>query len=462
MKTSREKILIIDDEQGMCKLLKTILSEDGYDITVNRSALQGLKLVEEEDFDLVIVDIKMPEMDGIEFLRKGLGIRPDITFIMISAYGSIKNAVDAIKIGAFNYITKPFEKEEIRISVQKALEHGNLINENRRMKRELEQLQKTGSVIFSSRVMSDIMSFAGKIADSHLSVLITGESGTGKEVIARYIHDCSSRKDKPFITVQCSLLPASLQESELFGFKRGAFTGANENKTGLVELANNGTLFLDEIGDTSPDLQGKLLRFLQDKEIRRIGDTRSIVLDVRLLFATNKDLERLIRDNKFRDDLFYRMNVLTIHIPPLRDRKEDIPLLVHHFLNGDNMKRNNHVTIESSCLRQLVDYEWPGNVRELKNTIESAAALCENGVIKSKDIINTKIRSGSGVPCTNINLGFKESKELVVNEFEKEYLAEMLAKYRGNISMSSRASDIDRKTFSMLLKKHAIEPENFK
>ena len=459
MKKFKEKILIIDDEEGMCKLLKTILTEEGYDITVNRSALHGLELIKEEDFDLAIVDIKMPEMDGIDFLKKGLEMKPRLSFIMISAYGNINNAVESIKIGAFNYITKPFDKDEIKISVLKALEHGHLINENIKMRRELDQLQNTGNAKFTSRVMSDIFAFARKIADSHLSVLITGESGTGKEVVARYIHDCSIRKDQPFIPVQCSLFPVTLLESELFGFKKGAFTGANENRMGLFEQANNGSIFLDEIGDISLDTQGKLLRFLQEREIRRIGDTKSIVLDVRLIFATNKNLEELIKNKEFRDDLFYRMKVLTIHMPPLRDRKEDIPHLVRHFLEEENNKRKEPVEIENSTLKHLLEYNWPGNVRELKNCIESAAAICENGIIKSSDIISIKTTRVKPVDTEN---GFKESKNLVIEEFEKKYLTDMMSKYRGGISSASRASQIDRKTFGQLLKKYGIEPENFK
>jgi len=459
MKKLKEKILIIDDEEGMCKLLKTILMEEGYDITVNRSAIHGIELIKEEDFDLAIVDIKMPEMDGIDFLKRGLEIKPRLNFIMISAYGNIKNAVDSIKIGAFNYITKPFDKDEIKISVLKALEHGHLINENIRMRRELDQFQNIGNAKFTSRVMSDIFAFARKIADSHLSVLITGESGTGKEVVARYIHDCSSRKGQPFIPVQCSLLPVTLLESELFGFKKGAFTGANENRMGLFEQANNGTIFLDEIGDTSLDTQGKLLRFLQEREIRRIGDTKSIVLDVRLLLATNKNLEELIKEKEFRDDLYYRMKVLTIHMPPLRERKEDIPLLVRHFLDEENLNRKEPVEIENSTLKQLIEYNWPGNVRELKNCIESAAAICEHGIIKSSDILSIKTYQNKPIDS---DTGFKESKNLLIEEFEKNYLIEMMKKHNGGISMASRASKVDRKTFGQLLKKYGIEPENFK
>lgn len=459
MNLSNSRLLVLDDEEGMCKLLKSILGSDGYDIVVSRSASASLELIASEHFDLAIVDIKMPEMTGIEFLEKALDIKPGLHFIMISAYGSIENAVDSIKLGAFDYITKPFDKEQIRLSVKKALEHAFLINENARMKRELALLHLPDSLMCSSRKMNEIIAFANKIADSQLSVLITGESGTGKEVVARYIHERSSRKNNPFIPVQCTLLPLNLLESELFGFKKGAFTGANENRTGLFEQADKGTIFLDEIGDTNSDIQGKLLRFLQEKEIRRIGDAKSISLDVRLISATNKNLERLIKEREFREDLYFRLKVLTIHIPPLRERKEDIPSLVQHFISEINKKREEPVEIESRCLKKLVNYDWPGNVRELKNSIESAAAICDDNIITTEDIIGISSAQESE---PGIELSFKDAKNRLIEDFEKKYLSEMLFKHKGVISAASRESQIDRKTFWQLLKKYSIEPDNFR
>lgn len=453
------RILILDDEEGMCKLLKNILSVDGYEIIISKSPFKALELINTEHFDLAIVDIRMPEIDGIEFMKRAMKIKPRMGYIMISAYGSIENAVDSIKLGAFDYITKPFDKEEIKVSIQKALEHLSLVNENIRMKRELEQLQNSGHIRFASRQMTDIMAFAKKIADSSLSVLITGESGTGKEVIARHIHEISNRMDRPFVPVQCTLLPVNLLESELFGFKKGSFTGANESRTGLFEQANNGTIFLDEIGDISPDIQGKLLRFLEEREIRRIGDSKSVTLDVRLISATNKNLDNLIKEKEFREDLYFRLKVFIIHIPPLRERREDIPCLVQHFINEVNRNREKPVGIDGKCMKQLISYDWPGNVRELKNCIESAAVICENSIITIDDII------GIGEDKeyeTGIKLKFKELKNKVIEDFEKNYITQMMYNHSGVISRASRDSGIDRKTFWHLLNKYGIESENFK
>lgn len=459
MNLSNSRLLILDDEEGMCKLLKSILGVDGYDIVISRSAMSALDLISREHFDLAIVDIKMPEMDGIEFLEKATEIKPGLNFIMISAYGSIENAVDSMKMGAFDYITKPFEREQIKISIRKALEHAYLLNENARMKRELAQFHISDSIRYASRKMNEIMAFAAKIANSSLSVLITGESGTGKEVVARYIHENSSRKEQPFIPVQCTLLPVNLLESELFGFRKGAFTGANESRTGLFEQANNGTIFLDEIGDIDFDIQGKLLRFLQEREVRRIGDTKSITLDVRLISATNKNLEKLIKEKEFREDLYFRLKVLTIHMPPLRERKEDIPYLVQYFISEENKRRDSPVDIDSRCIKKLISYDWPGNIRELKNCIESASAICENDLITVEDILGISSTQGAE---PGIELNFKEAKNIVIENFEKRYLADMLFKHKGVISAASRSSGIDRKTFWQLLKKYGIEPENFR
>ncbi len=459
MNLSDSRLLILDDEEGMCKLLKSILSSEGYEIVISKSPINALELISTGHFDLAIVDIRMPEMDGIEFIKRAMRIKPRLGFVMISAYGSIGNAVDAIKLGALDYISKPFDKEEIKISIQKALEHVSLVKENIRMKRELEQLQDIGQVRFASRQMSEIMAFARKIAESSLSVLITGESGTGKEVISRYIHECSSRKDQPFVPVQCTLLPVNLLESELFGFKKGAFTGANESRTGLFEQANNGTIFLDEIGDIALDIQGKLLRFLQDREIRRIGESKSVTLNVRLISATNKNLENLIKEKEFREDLYFRLKVFVIHIPPLRERKEDIPYLVQHFINEINKNREKPLEIETKCMKQLITYDWPGNIRELKNSIESGAVISENNIITLDDIIG--IRENIQYETTS-DLKFKDLKSSIIENFERSYITQMMNTHKGAISSASRDSGIDRKTFWQLLKKYGLEPENFK
>ena len=460
MKNSDASILVLDDEEGMCKLLKSILTAEGYNVVTMTSSVQALDMVRKEKFDAAIVDINMPEMNGIEFLKQAIAIRPGLYFIMITAYGSIENAVDAMRFGAFDYITKPFQGDEIRISVRQALDHIQLVDENIRLKREIELLQNPGNLNVISRRMQEIMAFCRKVADSQLSVLITGESGTGKEVIAKYIHSISDRRDKPFVPVQCSLLPINLLESELFGFKKGSFTGAGDSRAGLFEQADNGIIFLDEIGDIGFDIQGKLLRFLQDREIRRIGDSKSVILNVRMISATNKNLEELIKKKEFRDDLYFRLKVLSIHIPPLRERKEDIPFLLSSFLREINNLRTVPVEIENECVNYLMKYDWPGNVRELKNCIESASALCENNIIREEDL--SSILAYQGNSLTETKLNFKDSKARVIEEFEKKYLSGMLEKNNGNIAAAAREAEIDRKNFWLMVQKYNIEPEEFK
>lgn len=473
------RILIIDDEEGMCKLLKNILAGGNYEIDATTSASDALEKLMPGMYAVGIVDIKMPGMGGLEFIEKASAVDPQLQFIMITAYGSIENAVEAVKFGAFDYITKPFQGDEIQISVKKAIEHISLVEENKKLKREIGLLHGRGILNAASPGMMEVISLAGKIASSNLSVLITGESGTGKEVMARYIHSMSDRKDNPFVPVQCSLLPVNLLESELFGFKKGSFTGANESRAGLFEQANNGTIFLDEIGDIDIDVQGKLLRFLQDREIRRIGDSKSISLNVRLISATNKNLEEMIENREFREDLYFRLKVLEIHMPPLRERKDDIPLLVRAFINELNAVRRAPVEIEAGCLGALLGYDWPGNVRELKNCIESASALCDGNLIKRGDIKLAALKTGRGAGLRNDNgdeiqsedkepdadyssLTYREAKARVIEKFEIDYITSMISKSSGNISAASRESGIDRKNFWQLLKKYNIDPEQYK
>ncbi len=460
MKKSDVRILVLDDEEGMCKLLKSILSAEGYDVKTETSPEKALDMVRAEEFDVAIADINMPEMNGIEFMKQAIVIRSDLYFIMITAYGSIENAVDAMRFGAFDYITKPFQGDEIRISVRQVLEHIYLVDENIRLKKEIELLQNSGTLNVINRRMQEILALCRKVADSQLSVLITGESGTGKEVIAKYIHTISNRKDKPFVPVQCSLLPLNLLESELFGFKKGSFTGAGDSRAGLFEQADNGIIFLDEIGDIGIEIQGKLLRFLQDKEIRRIGESKSMVLNVRMISATNKNLEELIKRKEFRDDLYFRLKVLTIHIPPLRERKEDIPFLLRSFLNEINESRNEAVEIENESVNLLMKYDWPGNVRELKNCIESASALCEDNLIRRADI--SSILTVSQDSYSEISTNFKDSKARMIEEFEKKYISGMLEKNAGNIAAAAREAAIDRKNFWQMVQKYDIDPEEFK
>jgi DNA-binding NtrC family response regulator len=455
-------VLIVDDEDGMCKLLKAIVNDMGYTAKSMTSPKKALQLLARENFDIAIIDVKMPEMEGTELLVEALKLNNSMDVIMITAYGSIENAVEAIKMGAFDYISKPFQSDEIKLTLSKIIERKNLIDENLRLKNEINEIIKGGSIIGKSKSMLDIIKFAKKISRSKFTVLITGESGTGKEVIAKFIHNQSSRKSMPFAPVQCSLIPDNLLESELFGYKKGAFTGANTDKPGLLEEANMGTVFLDEIGDIEIDIQGKLLRFLQEHEIRRVGDTKSRILDVRLITATNKNLETMIKDEKFREDLYYRLKVIAIHMPPLRERKDDIPLLVQNFMNEINTDSEQKIEMDRECFSLLLGYDWPGNVRELKNCIESAGTICDNGIIRKEDIANILNYKQTAPEVKYENTTFKESKDKIISNFEKQYIINMLIKHKGNITLSAKESGMDKKNFSDILKKYKISRSDFK
>jgi two-component system response regulator PilR (NtrC family) len=374
------KILIIDDEQSMRDFLSIMLKKEGYDVVAAEAGTDALKAVQTEIFDLVISDVKMPGLDGIDVLRTVKESSPETVVIMITAYASAETAVEAMKLGAYDYITKPFKVDEIKLIIQKALEKRHLRKENILLKREMGARPGFENFIGTSESMQKVFLLIRQVADTTSTVLIAGESGTGKELVARAIHFNSSRRDKPFVTINCGALPETLLESELFGYMKGAFTGATSNKQGLFEAANNGTIFLDEISATTPALQIRLLRVLQEREFMRVGGTCEIKVDTRVIAASNRDLLDEVSKGTFRQDLYYRLNVIPIHLPPLRDRKEDIPLLVDFFLNkfsaGRRLKQ-----IEPAALKLLLGYGWPGNVRELENTIERLVILAPGDVI---------------------------------------------------------------------------------
>jgi two-component system response regulator PilR (NtrC family) len=374
------KILIVDDEQSMRDFLSIMLTKEGYDVAAADTGQAAIKAAQSEIFDLVISDVKMPGMDGISVLKAIKELSPETMVIMITAYATTETAVDAMKLGAYDYITKPFKVDEIKLIIQKAIEKRSLRKENVLLKREMESRLGFENFIGSSNGMEKIFQVIRQVADTASTVLIMGESGTGKELVARAIHTNSSRKDKPFVTVNCGALPETLLESELFGYMKGAFTGATANKQGLFEAADNGTIFLDEISATTPALQIKLLRVLQEREFMRVGGITEIKVDARVIAASNKDLNVEVSKGTFREDLYYRLNVIPIQVPPLRERKEDIPLLVEFFLNktasGQNPK-----TLSSDVLKLFMHYRWPGNVRELENTLERLAILCPGDII---------------------------------------------------------------------------------
>jgi DNA-binding NtrC family response regulator len=459
-KDFRANILVVDDEEGICRLLKGILSSDGYAVKTLTSSKRVIPLLARESFDLIITDIRMPDFDGIDLLKEILLQFPDQPVLMITAYGSIENAVEAIRIGAYDYITKPFQKDEILHSAAKVLERQSLIRENSQLKTELGAIQGvTGGVVGKSRIILETIAFARKVADSNLSILLTGETGTGKEVFAKFIHQESGRRNNPFIPIQCGLIPVNLMESELFGHKKGSFTDATSDKMGLIEEAEKGTVFLDEIGDISTDIQSKLLRFLQEKEIRKVGDSKSRTIDVRFISATNKDLSALVRDKMFREDLFYRLKAVEIHLPSLRERKEDIPLLVEHFLAGFNMIHDRHVKMDGACFKFLLSHSWPGNIRELRNLVETSATICSQKIITIADIsfiLNRESREFQA------DVPYADLKKRLLRDFDISYLNQLLKKYKGNITAASREAGMDKKNLWEMMKKYSISAAAFK
>ena len=382
-----ETVLIIDDEKNYLVVLEALLGPEGYEILTASSAEDAIYLIQGSDLDLIITDMKMPGMSGMQLLEASKEIKPDLPVIMMTAYGTIEMAVEAMKKRAYDYITKPFQNEELKLTVKKALENYRLIKENRRLSQALSDRYRYGNIIGKSKPMQGIYEMISKVAQSKASVLITGPSGTGKELIAKAIHYDSPRKDRPFISVNCGALTETLLESELFGHEKGAFTGALSMKKGRFELADGGTLFLDEVTDMPPPLQVKLLRVLQEMEFERVGGTKTIKVDVRVLSASNRNIKEVVADGNFREDLFYRLNVINIEVPSLRERPEDIKLLVDHFIEKYRQDDGNErIELSPEAWKILYSYSWPGNVRELENVIERAVVLKADRVISKEDL----------------------------------------------------------------------------
>jgi len=384
-----ETILIVDDEKNYPLILSAVLEEEGFETLTANSARKALEILENSDLDLVLTDMKMPSMDGIELLERVKSKDPELPVIMMTAYGTVEKAVEAMQKGAYNYILKPFDNDSLVIYVSKAIAMYQVVKENRRLRDAVESRYSFGNIIGKSKAMRDVFETIQKVAPTGATVLIEGESGTGKELVAKSIHFNSPRRDKPFVAVNCSAFVENLLESELFGHEKGAFTGAAAMKKGRFELADRGTLFLDEIGELSQNLQVKLLRVLQERIFERVGGVKPVSVNIRVIAATNKRLEEEVRQGRFREDLFYRLNVLHIALPPLKQRTEDIRLLVDHFIKkyADERKANIPVKgIEQAVERIFYDYNWPGNIRELENVIERAMILCPEDIIKVSDL----------------------------------------------------------------------------
>ena len=455
-----EKILVIDDEKSILDLLSVVFEKEGYSVETSLSATRAVELMGNEDFDIIISDIKMPKMSGMELLRYVRKNRPDIPIVMITAYGTIKQAVEALKAGAMDYIVKPFDVEELKIIVAQGLEKKRLKEENLFLKKELKERYDFEKMIGKSKVMQEIYNLIEKVARTDSTVLITGESGTGKEIAARAVHYLGTRLERAFVSINCGALPENLLESELFGHVKGSFTGAVFNKKGMFEVAEKGTLFLDEVGEMSPWTQVKLLRALQDKRIRRVGGTEEIPVDVRIIAASNQDLKKSIDSGKFREDLFYRLNVISFEMPPLRKRKEDIPLLVTHFLKkycngmGRQMKR-----IAPDVIDVLETYPWPGNVRELENAIERVVAIEERGTITKGSLPKEMLQPDEKHETTPaIEPGFDLNS--VMDEISSGYVKQALQFSRGNLKEAANVLGVNYRSVRYLVEKHGLKSAN--
>ena len=387
MADANANILVVDDDQSTRDLLREVLTDAGYRVVTSASGEDALELGGKESFEVIISDMKLgTSLDGLDVLRAYKAIQPESEVILITAFGSMETAIEAVKAGAFDYLSKPFKLEEVVLLVERALENRSLIAENRNLKRQLGSQAQITSLVGRSSAMLEIYKKIAMVADSRSTVLITGESGTGKELVARALHYNSGRAKEPFVAVNCGALTESLLESELFGHMRGSFTGAFENKRGILEEATGGTVFLDEVSEMSRGLQVKLLRAIEEQEVRRVGSAQNVRIDVRFIAATNRPLDELVKQHKFREDLYYRLRVVEIEIPPLRDRSEDIPLLIDHFLRRLGQDRGQSYGFSPEVLGAMVAYGWPGNVRELENALESAVAVNRSGVLTPEDL----------------------------------------------------------------------------
>ena len=446
----------------MREILEALLTREGYDVRLAANAAEGLDLVRSVPFDAAIVDMMMPGMDGISALEELKKIDDELPVLMITAFASVENAITAMKRGAYDYITKPFKNDEVLVVLRNALAQRRLVVENRALRQNLQaRSNRFGAIIGRSSPMRQVFDLIIQAAPSRSTILIQGESGTGKELVARAIHYRSPRKDKPFVAVNCSALTDTLLESELFGHVKGSFTGATGNKKGLFEAADGGTIFLDEIGDVPPATQVRLLRVLQEGEVKRVGANDTIKVDVRVIAASNVDLARAKDQGKFREDLFYRLNVITVSLPPLRDRPEDVPLLAGHFLRMYAGKMEKKVTgISPSAMEALVCHRWMGNVRELENVIERAVVLTSREVIDVEDLpqqLRESPGGGGDVEVLSLaHLPYAEAKRLAMRAFERRYLSALLEKSGHNVSSAARAAGVDRSNFRRLLKQYEV------
>ncbi len=455
-------ILVIDDDEGVLQSCCTILEDQGHEVEVALDGRTGLARLQQKLFDLVLIDLKMPGMNGLDVLEQSRLIDPDLVSIIFTAYGTIESAVEAVKKGAFNYIPKPFTGSQLATAVSKGLEYGFLLRDNLRLRQDLKECCPAREIVGRSAAMQLVLATLAKVAPSEANVLVTGESGTGKELVARALLANSLRSEGPFVPVDCAAMPPSLLESELFGHEKGAFTGANRTKRGLLELAHGGTLFLDEIGELSSELQAKLLRTLQERTFRRLGGERLVSVDIRVISTTSRDLEAEVQQGRFRQDLLYRLNVVRIHLLPLRNRAGDVPLLAQHFLEDLSRATGKAcLRITPEVLRLLERYQWPGNVRELRNVMERAVVLSDGDTLRLRDLPDYLREQARRSRQIRAAVGYKAAREQWVECQGKVYLTGLLQRHRGNISAVAREAQISRKSVYELLRRFDIDVRRF-
>jgi two-component system response regulator AtoC len=454
---AQRTILVADDDSSIRSLLKQLLSDEGYAVVEATTGTEVVEKVKDTNPDLVIMDVRMPELDGIEALSKLRISSPKTSVLIMTAFGSSNNAIKAMELGAFDYITKPFELDKISHTVKRVIEYRDLTSEVQVLRDEISSLVQTERIVGNSAPMQEVYKTIGKVAKSDATVLVTGESGTGKELVAEALHYNSNRRSGPLVKVSCAALPETLLEAELFGHEKGSFTGAMTQRRGRFELADKGTIFLDEIGEMSLPMQTKLLRVLQERKIERVGSSLPIKVDIRIVVATNKDLSKQVEQQKFRDDLFYRLNVINIHMPPLRERKEDIPALVEHFLAKHRYSATAQpAAISEEALKRLMEYDWPGNVRELENVIERAVVLSRGQIITSRELPfgdHDAEHDEEGEDVSVEKSFFKKS----VSQFEKDLIMKALRDANGNRSKAAEMLGIYRRLLYAKIKEYGLE-----
>ncbi len=450
------RVLIVDDDRAMCQLLIDLLREEGYETEVAHDGETALQKSRQSRFDLTITDLMMPKMRGIDLVRRLREIDSDALVLLITAFGTIESAVEAMRAGAFHYVTKPFHNEEILIQVKRALEQKQLERELQRLRTEIKAHNRFQNIIGQSAAMQKILETVAQVSDLPANILIEGESGTGKELIARAIHANSSRASGPFVAVNCAAIPEALLESELFGYVRGAFTDARKDRSGLFREANGGMLFLDEISELPVTLQTKLLRVLEDKEVRPLGANQGEKVDTRVLSASNRNLEELVRSDKFRQDLYYRLNVIRIELPPLRERGDDVPLLLEHFVEKFAARAKRQVNgIEPEALAVLKNYDWPGNIRELEHAIERAVFLGKGSRIGLEDLPPNVVANGE----SSVVLAQALRRQLTLRDLEREYVAKVLEATNGNKTEAAKILGVDRTTLYRKLEEYKLKDD---